>query len=278
MKNRTKSTARPAMPVTNRFSTVKLPDLIKRVGRTNVLPIKFERGIYREGPIDVKMQFFERIESDNKNPTKMKNRTKSTARPAMPVINRFSTVKLPDLIKRQLEVQSHLKIQEELKSLERQIYAYEGSYLGDTQSFGNVIQGWDKYSSDYKATNFDAEPRRFKEADRLFSKSSVTSMYALNSHLVNIKPSQYDEFKALIKLESEVVPMTMTGVQVKKESEPRDSDADIDVVGRTNVLPIKFERGIYREGPIDVKMQFFGGTGVTRQSNEFSSVSENKYK
>ncbi|KAG0484232.1 hypothetical protein HPP92_008311 [Vanilla planifolia] len=67
------------------------------------------------------------------------------------------------------------QFQDELQSIERQIYELETGYLQDSNHCGSVLKGFEGYMSSTKSAINMKRSRKFQLDDRLFSLSSVTS-------------------------------------------------------------------------------------------------------
>ena len=66
-------------------------------------------------------------------------------------------------------------LEEDLRRVEKQIYELEGEYLQETVKDGNILRGWDGYLGKGASSGAIRRINRFREADRMFSASSVTS-------------------------------------------------------------------------------------------------------
>ncbi|KAG8468678.1 hypothetical protein KFE25_013761 [Diacronema lutheri] len=66
-------------------------------------------------------------------------------------------------------------IEEQLAAVENELYNLEGVYLEETLEMGNILRAWDGYLGTQNSSGAIRRINRFRESDRLFSASSVTS-------------------------------------------------------------------------------------------------------
>lgn len=99
------------------------------------------------------------------------------------------------------------ELSEQFETLERQIHAFEGSYLEDSQLRENIKQCrtncFPPFFNPIKQTK--KHKRIFDKTERIFSSSSITSMVVVNNLNENIKQEDKFNIKSEIKSEEIIV-------------------------------------------------------------------------
>ncbi|KAF9605644.1 hypothetical protein IFM89_017987 [Coptis chinensis] len=108
------------------------------------------------------------------------------------------------------------KLQEELRTIEKQVYELETSYLQDSSQSGNVLKGFEGFLSASKSTANLKRSRKFQPEDRLFSLSSVTSP-AVEEHMVG-----RDDGRSDFRMKGGAIPVNGQGKPKKGRTASRD--------------------------------------------------------
>ncbi|KAH0928798.1 hypothetical protein HID58_014525 [Brassica napus] len=78
------------------------------------------------------------------------------------------------------------KLRQDLRSIEKQVYELETSYLQESSHIGNALKGFEGFLSSSKSTASAKRSRKFQPEDRVFSLSSVTSPALVEIVLKNL--------------------------------------------------------------------------------------------
>ncbi|CAF3820397.1 unnamed protein product [Rotaria magnacalcarata] len=128
------------------------------------------------------------------------------------------------------------EIEKSLSDIEEQIYAFETSYLKQTQDTGNCIRGWSScLTSGNGNNNSNDKSAKFRESDRLFSYSSATSYTLLGRD--RLKREREKERRKNIRKHREIMQELSTNKKNTIVSEnntqltqPINDEGDEDIV------------------------------------------------
>uniref|UniRef100_A0A0D9Y5P7 Chromatin modification-related protein MEAF6 n=1 Tax=Oryza glumipatula TaxID=40148 RepID=A0A0D9Y5P7_9ORYZ len=125
------------------------------------------------------------------------------------------------------------KLQEELRSIERQVYEMETTYLQESNQFGSVLKGFESFLSSSKNTSNLKRSRKFQADERLFSLSSVTSP-AVDEHMAgrdgtietlgSIPAASWQMEENMDQVVRKAQPLLQTGRKPKKGGRPGGRD------------------------------------------------------
>lgn len=117
--------------------------------------------------------------AENKNPAEPQASATSTAdQPGRPYYEQLRTTLRGTLDKKR-------KLDEQLASLEDQIFKLEGTYLEETSNSGNIVRGFDGWVKGVTVGGRAGDDRRrgrVRDEDRVFSHSSVGWMKVSGLH------------------------------------------------------------------------------------------------
>ncbi|CAM4905579.1 unnamed protein product [Rotaria socialis] len=156
--------------------------------------------------------------------------TTNKEKPTINHVFRDTRSELAQLLKKKEE------IEKSLSDIEEQIYAFETSYLKQTQDTGNCIRGWSSCLTNGNGNNnSNDKSAKFRESDRLFSYSSATSYTLLGRD--RLKREREKERRKNIRKHREIMQELSTNKKNTIVSEnntqltqPINDEGDEDIV------------------------------------------------